>query len=76
MKSFRSDRHPYFSIQTMAQKTDIHGLLLSTARISLTVFFWLCFSHTGVAIESPLQLAQTPTIENQIAESYICQFYR
>lgn len=71
MKSFRSDRHPYFSIQTMAQKTDIHGLLLSTARISLTVFFWLYFSHTGVAIEPPLQLAQTPTIENQIAQKVI-----
>ncbi|OWY69954.1 hypothetical protein B7486_18515 [cyanobacterium TDX16] len=70
MKSFRSDRHLYLSFQTMAQKTCIHGLLLSATRISLTIFFWLCFSHVGVAIP-PLQLTQTPTSASQTAKKVI-----
>lgn len=70
MKSFRSDRHPYLSFQTMAQKTCIHGLFSSATRISLTIFFWLCFSHVGVAIP-PLQLTQTPTSESQTAKKVI-----
>jgi len=71
MKSFRSDRYPYLPIQTKAQKTSIHSLLFSATRISLTVFFWLCFSHTGVALKPLPQLAQTPTIENQIAKKVV-----
>ncbi|NHC35076.1 DUF1565 domain-containing protein [Scytonema millei] len=70
MKSFRSDRHPYLSIQRMAQKTCIHGLFLSATRISLTVFFWLCFSHVGVAIPT-LQLTQALTSESQTAKKVI-----
>ncbi|MDV2993325.1 MAG: hypothetical protein N4J56_002979 [Chroococcidiopsis sp. SAG 2025] len=70
MKSFRSDRHLYLSFQTMAQKTCIHGLFLSATRISLTIFFWLCFSHVGIAIP-PLQLTQTPTSESQTAKKVI-----
>jgi len=71
MKSFQSDRRPDLSIQTTAQKTGIHGWLLTATRLSLTVFFWLCFSHTGVALEPPSQLAQNPTSETRTTKKII-----
>lgn len=71
MKSVRGDRYPYLSIPAMAQKACIYGLFLSATRISLTVFFWLCFSHVGVAIEAPLQLTQTLNSESQTSKKVI-----
>lgn len=74
MKSFQSDRRDRrldLSIQRTAQQTDIHGLLVTATRLSLTVFFWLGFSYTSVALEPPPQLAQTPTSNTQTAKKLI-----
>lgn len=71
MNSFQSDRRTYLSFQTMAQKTNIHGLLLTASGISLTIFFWSCFSHTGIASKPPLKIAQTSIGETQITRNAI-----
>jgi parallel beta-helix repeat protein len=71
MNSSRSDRRPHLSFETIAKKNGSRGLILSVTRISLTIFFWLCFGHAGVALEPPPHLAQTPTAETQATKKVI-----